>query len=180
VLPDQVKALWKYLASFLKKDWTVDDYPIRLRHFDVDATEEHGRFKPVAWSAQVINWVAMQGHGDTAEQALTSLRDHLEARKTRGEKLARPGTGLPLEFAPAYRIEEHPDLARDFFRRVLDLNFDECFISDESSLWDFHDAENNDELNERILLAYGVDVSDIDSGNLADVFERLVSRGASA
>ena len=122
----------------------------------------------------------MQGHGDTAEQALASLGKVLEERKSRGDRLARPGTGLPLEFAATYRIEEHPDLARDFFRRILNLNYDECFISNESSLWDFHGADNNEHLNEKILLTYGVDVSDIESGNLADVFTRLVSRGASA
>jgi hypothetical protein len=55
-------------------------------------------------------------------------------RRARGQKVARPGTGLPTEFAPTYRIEEPPDLARDFFRRVLDMNYDECFISNASSL----------------------------------------------
>ena len=180
MLSDRLKAAWKYIASFLKSDWTVEDYPIRMRHFGVDPTQEHGRLRPVAWSAQVINWPSMQGHGDTAQEAVENLRKVLVERKARGGKLARPGTGLPMEFAATYRIEEHPDLARDFFRRILNLDYDECFISNESSLWDFHGQENNDQLNEKILLTYGVDVSDIESGNLADVFTRLVSRGASA
>jgi len=177
---DRLKVAWKYLLSFLKRDWTVEDYPIRFRHFDVDPTQDYGRLKPVAWSAQVINWPAIQGHGDTAEEAVASLRKVLGERKARGDKLARPGTGLPIEFAPTYRIEEHPDLARDFFQRIFNLNYDECFVSNESSLWDFHGEETNDSLNEKILLTYGVDISDIESGNLADVFTRLVSRGASA
>jgi len=172
--------VWKYLASFLKREWSVEDYPLRIQHFQVDRTQEHGRFKPVEWNAQVVNWPAMQGYGDTPEEAVADLGSRLTERKARGVKLARPGTGLPIEFAATYRIEEHPDLARDFFRRILDLNYDECFISNESSLWDFHHEETNDDLNEKILLTYGVDVSDIESGNLADVFARLVSRGASA
>jgi hypothetical protein len=114
------------------------------------------------------------------EEAVENLRKVLAERKARGQRLARPGTGLPIEFAPTYRIDEHPDLARDFFRRIVNLNYDECFISNESSLWDFHLGETNDHLNEKILLTYGVDVSDIESGNLAAIFERLVSRGASA
>ena len=177
---DRLKVASKYLLSFLKRDWTVQDYPIRFRHFDVDRTQDYGRLKPVVWSAQVLNWPAMQGHGDTADEALANLSKVLAERKARGYKLARPGTGMLIEFAATYRIEEHPDLARDFFQRILNLNYDECFISNESSLWDFHGEETNESLNEKILLTYGVDVSDIESGNLADVFTRLVSRGASA
>jgi hypothetical protein len=180
MLSDHLKVAWKYVTSFLKKEWDVEDYPLRMRRFQVDRTKEYGRLKPVEWSAQVINWPVMQGHGDTAGEAIADLRKRLMERKAQGKDLARPGTGLPIEFAPTYRIEEHPDLARDFFRRIVNLNYEECFISNESSLWDFHGEETNDHLNEKILLTYGVDVSDIESGNLADIFARLVSRGASA
>jgi hypothetical protein len=166
--------------SFLRSDWDVDDYPIRMRRFAVEPVEPGSRLKPVAWSAQVVNWVAMQGHGDTAEEALADLRRRFAERKQKGMKFPRPGRGLPIEFAPAHRIAEHPDLARDFFYRILNLNYDQCFISDESSLWDFHGEDDNNHLVERILLTYGVDVSDIESGNLADIFTRLVSRGVSA
>jgi hypothetical protein len=177
---DYLKVAWKYVASFRKRRWTVDDYPVRMRHFSVDPTQDYGRLKPVEWSAQVINWVAMQGHGDTPEQARADLAARLVERTARGDKIPRPGTGLPIEFAAGHRIAEHPDLAKDFFQRILDLNYDECFISDQSSLGDFHMEESNDHLNEKVLLTYGVDVSDIVSGNLADIFTRLVSRGVSA
>src|SRR5919204_5330404 len=140
---DRFKIAWKYCLSFLKNEWTVEDYPIRFRHFDIDADQYYGRLKPVRWSAQVLNWPAMQGHGDTMEEAVENLRKVLAERKARGQRLARPGTGLPIEFAPTYRIDEHPDLARDFFRRIVNLNYDECFISNESSLWDFHLGETN-------------------------------------
>jgi hypothetical protein len=77
-------------------------------------------------------------------------------------------------------VEEHPDLAADFFRRIFDMDYAEVWISDDSSLWDFDLAESLDDTYEKILLTYGVDVSDIDGARLAPIFERLVSRGAAA
>ncbi len=50
---------------------------------------------------------------------------------------------------------------------------DWAFISDESSLWDFHGELSNAELQERINDVYGVDVSDIESGNVADILKRI-------
>ena len=55
--------------------------------------------------------------------------------------------------------------------RVLGL--DSVWISDESSLWDFHTDETNENLANRIKDMYGADVSDISSGNLADIFDRI-------
>jgi hypothetical protein len=46
MLPDRLRVAWKYLASFLKKDWDLEDYPIRMRHFAVDHTQDDGRWKP--------------------------------------------------------------------------------------------------------------------------------------
>ena len=39
-----------------------------------------------------------------------------------------------------------------------------------------HDGEKNDELIARINEMYGVDVSDIESGNLAEVLERIATK----
>ena len=63
---------------------------------------------------------------------------------------------------------------------IIDLDYAECFVSDESSLADFHTELSDEHLHERILLAYGVDVSDIEDGRLVRIFERLVASGASA
>lgn len=53
------------------------------------------------------------------------------------------------------------------------MNFYDCFISDESSLWDFHTEETNEHLFEKILEIYEVDVSDIENGNLVEIFKRI-------
>jgi hypothetical protein len=49
------------------------------------------------------------------------------------------------------------------------------WISDESSLWDFHIEETNAQLVEKIDRIYGVDASDISNGNLAEDFDRIES-----
>ncbi|MBE0593887.1 MAG: hypothetical protein IH616_15960 [Gemmatimonadales bacterium] len=46
-------------------------------------------------------------------------------------------SGKTFEFAPQDHIELYEETARRFLREVLDLNANECAISDESHLSDF-------------------------------------------
>jgi hypothetical protein len=85
--------------------------------------------------------------------------------------LTRPGTKVPIEFASRVRIDKHSELEKDFIRRVLGLDW--AWISDESTLWDFHTDKTNENLTKTIRHIYGVDVSDIPSGNLADIFDKI-------
>ena len=78
---------------------------------------------------------------------------------------------MPIEFAARDRIEQHTELAEDFVKRVLEIEW--AWISNESSLGDFHIDETNERLNDKIRQVYGVDVSDISSGNLADILDRI-------
>jgi len=76
-----------------------------------------------------------------------------------------------LEFAPRMRVSAHPELTKDFTRRVLNLDW--AFISDESSLWDFHEDLTNEALTARIKEIYGVDVTDIESAKLPEILDRI-------
>ena len=42
-----------------------------------------------------------------------------------------------FELAEQERMDAYKAMAREFFRDVLDLNFDECLVTDESRLSDF-------------------------------------------
>jgi hypothetical protein len=53
-------------------------------------------------------------------------------------------------------------------------------VTDESSLWDFHSEETNEEYHRKIMEVYGTDVSDIESGNLVRIFERIRAQGQPA
>jgi len=92
--------------------------------------------------------------------------------------LPRPGTKVPIEFATTERVGQHSELAKDFVKRVLDIDW--AWISDESSLWDFHGDESNGNMTDKIRDIYGVDVSDISDGNLADIFDRILQRRTAA
>jgi hypothetical protein len=167
----QARACWKRFTSFFKQDWTSDDYPIRINFHAAPETVKSWRITPFPWSAFIWNWLGMMGGGNTRQEALGDLRRHFENFKGSGRKLPRPGTHVPIEFVSTSRIDMHPELKGDFIRRVLDLPW--AFLSDESSLGDFHEGESNDFFVGKIRTVYGVHVSDIASGNLAEIFERI-------
>jgi predicted RNase H-like HicB family nuclease len=168
----QARALWKRVASIFKRDWTIEDYPIRFRFCPPPKPVKSSGLKYSPWSAATVNWPGMMGAGNTKQEALAELRKIFENFKAGGRSLPRPGTHVPIEFAPSARVDMHPELRVDFIRSVLDLTW--AFLSDESSLSDFHGDETNKMLVEKIRTVYGVDVSDIPNGNLADIFERIV------
>ena len=175
---DRVFARWKWLLSLRKKDWTLTDYPVRVRR---QVPEEKSPFQPprfslLAWRASVLGlW--MTGMGETKEEALSELEKHFEAWKSkrleRSEPMIRPGTEAPAEFASSERVDAHAELAQDFIERVLEHEW--AFISDESSLWDFHTERSNDALVTKIREVYGVDVADVESGRIAPILERIAS-----
>ena len=167
----QARAGWKYLASKFKDEWTIDDYPIRCRFQPDTEPPKASRLKLIPWVASIINWPAMSGNGNTKPEALQELLAKFDRFKATKGKLPRPGTKVPIEFVKSYHVDQHSELAKDFIQRVLEIEW--AWISDESSLWDFHVDETNGKLNDRILRIYGVDGSDISGGNLADIFERI-------
>lgn len=173
----QIKAALKYLLSFAKSDWQLSDYPIRFRHQKPAFKDPPaGRLELVPWVAQIINWWQMSGHGQTKAEAYADLQARFNQLKEGGKQLPRPGTGLPIEFAPNVEISAHEDIALEFFDKILDMDYRGCWISDGSSLWDFHEEETNERLNQKILETYGVDVADIEDGNLVRIFERISIR----
>ncbi|HSC45678.1 MAG TPA: hypothetical protein VLC94_07590 [Candidatus Acidoferrum sp.] len=116
----------------------------------------------------------MAGGGETAQEALEDLRNMFNQFKAANRDLPRPGVKVPVKFAERIRVERHAELAKDFVQRVLGVQW--AWISDESSLGDFHEEETNDDLVQKIRTTYGVDVSDISNGNLADIFDRIAAR----
>ncbi len=175
---NQLRALWKLCMSYRKRDWELSDYPVvfRTQIPDHASAYENPRFKLRRYVASIVNW-HITGCGDTREEALQELSCIFEAIKTRKKEtekpLPRPGTRVPIEFAPQHRVNANPELAQDFIHRVLEM--DSAWISDESSLWDFHTVETNDTYYAKIKKIYGVDVSDINSARLCEIFERIVT-----
>jgi hypothetical protein len=117
----------------------------------------------------------MSGYENTRLEALEEVRKNFNQFKATKRSLPRPGTKVPVEFAVSHRVCQHSELAKDFVQRVHELDW--AWITDESSLWDFHHDESNQRLIDKIHHVYGVDVSDISSGNLAGIFDRITKGG---
>ncbi len=121
----------------------------------------------------------MVGHGETKEKALQNLKEHFRMFKE-NNKLPRPGTKKPLEFALTNEIDNYEAVAVAFFEKILKLNYYECFVSDQSSLVDFESLEgdsNPDEFRRKIITRvldnYGLDITDVYDKYLIDVFEKI-------
>jgi hypothetical protein len=173
----QMKVLWKRLMSLRKQDWDLDDYPLRAREQSNLGEPGTGRTRIPRYAVDIVNWW-LSGTGETVEEARADLAERFKKAKEEkasvGELLPRPGSRVPINFASDEQVRLDQDLSQDFVRRVLQLEW--AWISDESSLWDFHSAESNDVLLARIKETYGVDVSDIKSAKLTDIFERIAGR----
>lgn len=146
-----VQTTVKYLLSFRTVEWTLDDYPVRLRHQATSVETPAVR----AWCAQIVNWWLMVGFGDTPEAALEDLRARLEAKRARGDTLPRPGTPAPIEFAPDNELGRHGDFAYEFVERVVGCR--PLFMSDRTSLADFCTAEDAPGVHRKTALLYGID-----------------------
>ena len=165
---DQLRAILKYIVSFLRADWSVHDYPLRYR--------EQTRTNPQvpSWAVQIINWWVMSAVGETKEEAYRALAQRVEERRAIDGSLPRPGKRVPILFAPTQRVDKYPDIAERFLREVIGFaSGGPAFISDRSSLSDFSTGDRAHEYTERIRQVFGVDVADIESGNLADIFETI-------
>jgi hypothetical protein len=167
----------KYILSLLKsrEKWQFEDYPIRTRQRDTINYLGPERQRPSQWVADIVGW-SISGWGETEEAAVEKLRENFAARKAGDENIPRPGTKIPIRFASSMRIERHKDLSEDFIHRVLKLEW--AFISDESSLWDFHEEESNNAYFILIRSTYGIDVSDDSRAIIADILDSIAAHQA--
>jgi len=178
-LRNQLRASWKWTLSFRSRDWELEDYPTSVRRQEPDPDskyENNPRFEPHSYWASIINW-NVNGFGNSKEEALGDLFTCFATRKAKlaedGKPLPRPGANVPIQFASQERVNAHPALTQDFIERVL--GFEWAFVSDESSLWDFHCEKTNELLVAKIRSVYGVCVDDIESAKLWEILDRIAA-----
>jgi len=180
-LKNQIAAFWKRCLSVRKKDWELNDYPVVIREHEFDPHFSNRRFTQYRYVAYIVNW-AVTGGGETPADALRSLQINFQTirdrRRLEGKPMIRPGVNAPIEFAAQELVSVNRELSEDFIRRVLNLDW--AWISDQSSLWDFHTDETNEQMWAKVLEVYGVDVSDIESARLSEIFDRIAATGWSA
>jgi hypothetical protein len=173
-------ASWKWLLSFRKPEWSVDDYPIRVTRQEPDAIYRAPRFSQHRYRAYIVNG-AITGSGNTPVESLVDLQQNFESvtrrRKEEGLPSIRPGANWPVEFASQDKVSAYESFSEEFIQEVLGLDW--AWISDKSSLWDFHTEQTNELLLAKIRDIYGVDVSDIESARLWQILERIKHHRAS-
>jgi hypothetical protein len=166
-ISDGVRTGWKRLLSYRKQDWGFRDYPIVVRvQRDVPIADRY-------W-ARILGW-NIDETADSREEAIRKLEVLFESRKAlkleSREPVPRPGTRVSIQFASSARVDSHGSLKQDFIQRVLKVEW--AFISDETELIHFTGDQDTSEFVERIREVYGVDVSDIESGSVSEILDRI-------
>ena len=176
------KRAWiAWARSFFKLRWRFEDYPIDYVDQGECPPDTPARLQHKRWRADIIHWWEISGQGDSKEAALQDAKQKFARRNSSGEAMYRPGVhpgdsdpqNPKIIFPENQEIDTYPELRDDFIRNVLGLDW--AWVTDQSSLWDFHSEENNTAINRRIGEVYGVDVSHISSGNLLEIFKAIMS-----
>jgi predicted RNase H-like HicB family nuclease len=111
------------------------------------------------FEASLNEFFALIASGETEQEAITELeRLYLERviyLEAIGKPLPIPGEAPEPMFATSARVDALSGTARDFFRRVLSLDYDDVYLSDATRLEEFGTLEY---LREKIKLEYGVDI----------------------
>ena len=86
-----------------------------------------------------------------------------------------PFKGKRIEFAPTTGINKLLEISEDFMIKIFGLELGEYLIRDESSLYDFTGLNEKElpDIHNKIQEMYNIDVSDIKSRNLLEIFKRI-------
>ena len=89
-----------------------------------------------------------------------------------------PFKGKRIEIAPTAGVDMYQSISGDFMKRIMGYDVGDCLITDESSIYDFEAEGERDTggIHRRIQEEYDLDVSDIASGNLLEIFRRIHRR----
>ena len=105
-------------------------------------------------------------------------------KMTNNSRIIRSGPfkGKKIEFAPTTKIGKFRAISEDFIRSIFGFEPGAYLISDESSLFDFAglDEMQLPDIHKKIQEIYKIDVSDIKSGNLLEIFKRISDRKSGA
>ena len=127
----------------------LEDYTLRVtRREDWDS-----------WEAELLEFFALKAAGQTREEAIQELErlffERVAYMEAAGKPLPVPGEEPEMMFSTSAQIDAQAAMARDFFQRVLGMNYDDVFVSDATRLEEFGTFEP---LRASIKSVYGVDI----------------------
>ena len=176
-----MESIIKFVLSFFKAEWVLSDYPVRLQNHRAHIPAEETLVSDfpaeldhlLQWSCEIPGWDGMSAFGNTPEEAEANLVCKFNNYRMSSKPLPRPGRKLRRKPTDRSDLEVYEIIAVDFFGNILETNFYNCVLSDQASLYDFLPGEDYDK---RINNRYGIDISDIRSGNLLKIFRRIHER----
>lgn len=111
------------------------------------------------WEAQLLEFFALIATGQTQAEALQELQRLFTERQIYyaaiGKPMPIPGEAFDEIFSSTSRTDAQAALARDFFKKVLQLDYDDVFLNDASTLEEFGDVSA---IRNRVFSLYGVDI----------------------
>jgi hypothetical protein len=124
----------------------------------------------------------MNADGPTKELAINALRESFRIYKENNDDLPRPGTKVPLKFAPTEQIDRFEKTAVHFFDKILGMNYYDGFYSDGTVLLYFEPDDEVEAINFKrkiiwkIQTEYDVDISGLYDEPLWKIFELIESK----
>ena len=155
-----------YLLSYFKSNWGFEDYPLETW------SNQNAKQDEIKYGASFTNWTSFVAHGKTKDEAVENLKANFNQYRKENE-LPRPGTLVPIQYAETDRIEQFEAIAVDFFDKIIEINYYDCFVSDLSSLHDF--GLGDEAIIKKIKSEYGIEPKDKDLF-LVDVFEQIKNK----
>ncbi len=176
----QYKKIRAWIFSLFKREWRLEDYPVDF--VEQDQTPfgiPPERMNIPRWRADIVGWPQLSGTGADKSEAFEDLRVKFEMRRASPETMYRPGTSHQpdIQFGADLVVSEYPKLRDEFITEILGLSW--AWMSDESSLWDFHEGLTNEPFYVKIEERYHVDVRDIANANIAAILQKIATAKAS-
>ena len=127
----------------------LEDYTLRVTH----------REDWDSWEAELLEFFALKAAGQTRDEAISELErlflERVAYLEAAGKPLPVPGEEPEMMFSTSAQIDAQAAMARDFFKRVLSMDYDEVFVSDATKLEEFGSLE---QLRDQIRSVYHVDI----------------------
>jgi hypothetical protein len=129
----------------------LEEYTLRIVHRD-----DWNVFE-----AELLEFYALKATGETEAEARAELerlyRERVAYLEAVGKPLPVPGEAPEELFSSTARVDAQAAVARDFFQRVLHLDYDEVFLNDATTLEEFGQFET---IREQTRAVYDVDIGD--------------------
>ena len=87
----KLASMYKFLTSFAKSQWRIEDYPLRYCY------QDNQKIGLPCYYVEIIGWSEMIGFGDSCQEAYDCLSRRIEKRSLTLGYLPRPGTTVSVE-----------------------------------------------------------------------------------